>query len=108
MPGENYFFRVQTLTSILVMETVLINTTKYLYWVLFKIEWSFGLISINENGVVIPIVTEFVLNFYGVGSAYKSSVEKLRPILDLINWKITEYMGYYALQSYSWLFLSGK
>ena len=42
------------------------------------------LILLNENGVVILLMADFVAIFYGVDGAFKPYVSKLRPILDLL------------------------
>ena len=39
-------------------------------------------------------MTEFVAPFYGVYEAFKSPAEKLIPILDFLNFKTAESMGY--------------
>ena len=52
------------------------------------------LILLNENGVVILLMADFVAIFYGLDGAFKPYVDKLRPILDLLAWKTTESMGY--------------
>ena len=58
------------------------------------IEGLFGSLLLNENGVVIPTMNEFLHFFWGEYVTFKYYVDKLVPILDFIPWKTTEYMGY--------------
>ena len=69
-------------------------------WVLFLTEESFWSILRNENGVLIPLVTELDEPFCVVDGVFKLSVDKLITIRDLLPWKTTESMGYSAIRSY--------
>ena len=57
--------------------------------VLFLTEGSFWYILINEDRVVIPMMTEIDESFRGFYGAYKSSVDKIIPIWNLLPWKTT-------------------
>ena len=46
------------------------------YWVLFLTEGSFGSILMDENGEVIPLLTEVDKKFSGVDGVFKQSVDK--------------------------------
>ena len=61
-------------------------------------EGSFGSILLNENGVILPLMTDFVASFFWVDGAFKSSANKLCPRLDMLPWKTTEYNGYHPVQ----------
>ena len=49
----------------------------------FSTEGSFWSVSLNANGVVISLITEYGETFSGVDGAFKLFVEKLIPIHDL-------------------------
>ena len=51
-------------------------------------------------------MTEFGGPFSVVVGAFKSSVENLIPISDLLSWKTTESVEYDVVWSYEWLILS--
>ena len=53
--------------------------------------------------MVIPLMNEPDEQFSGVDGTYKSSLEKLIHMRDLIPLKTTEYVWYDVVQSYEWL-----
>ena len=59
--------------------------------------WS---ILLNYNGVVIPLTNQFDGTFSIVDVAFKSSVDKLIPISNLISWKKNKSVGYSVVCSY--------
>ena len=58
----------------------------------------FWYILLNESAVVIPLMTEFDEPFSGLFEDFKSPVEKLIPISDLLSWEKTKSMGYDGLR----------
>ena len=52
-------------------------------------EGPFWSISLNENGVVTPLMTKLDEPFSVLDGAFKSSVGKLIPIRDLLSFKTT-------------------
>ena len=65
-------------------------------------------ILLNENLVVIPLMTESVESFCEVDGASKYFLEKSIPIIVFICWKTTESTGYDVVQSNEWIYFYQK
>ena len=72
-------------------------------WVHLLTESSFVSILLNENGVVIPLMTESVESFCEVDGGSKYFPEKSITIIVFICWKTTESTWYDVVQSNEWI-----
>ena len=70
------------------------------------IKGLFFSILLNGNGFVILIINEIDELFRGADEAFKSPINKLRPIFDLFSWKPTESVGYDVVQLHRLIILS--